>query len=338
MNRLFATACLAGWMAVMPASSQAPPALRADRTAAKAPDKVWTAPRTPDGHPDLQGIWNFATLTTLERPSELGGKQILSDQEAAEYEKQTLERRDPDRRDGSREADVGRAYNAAWWDFGKKIVGTKRTSLIVDPPDGKLPALTPEAQKRADDRAAARRLHPADGPEDRGLPERCLLWGTAGPPMMPSAYNNNFQLFQTRSHVAIFNEMIHDARIIPLDGRPHLPPGIRQWMGDSRGHWDGNTLVVDTTNFTDKTNFRGTGETLHLVERFTRVDRNTLLYEFTIHDPQSFTRPWTAAIPMVKTDELIYEYACHEGNYGMFGILKGARVEEEAAKTKETGK
>jgi hypothetical protein len=325
--RFFAAASLAVFIAVPgPAAEKA------------SPRKSWTAPRTADGQPDLQGVWSFATLTPLERPPELAGKQVFSDQEALEYEKVTRERRDPDRRDGTKEADVGRAYNASWWDFGTRIVGSRRTSLIVDPPDGKVPALTPDGQQRADARATARRLHPADGPEDRSLPERCIQWGTAGPPMVPSAYNNNFQLFQSRNYVVILNEMIHDARVIPLDGRPHLPQGIRQLLGDSRGRWDGATLVVDTTNFTDKTNFRGAGPDLHLIERFTRVAPDTLLYEFTVDDPKSFTKPWSAAIPTVRNDDLIYEYACHEGNYGMFGILKGARVEEEAAAKKESGK
>ena len=301
----------------------------AEKSPAPKNQKAWSAPRIADGQPDLQGVWNFATLTPLERPSELAGKQVLSDQEAAEWEQNERVRRDPDRRDRPKEADVGLAYNAAWWDFGTKVIGTKRTSLITDPADGKIPALTPDGQKRADLRAERRRLHPADGPEDRSLPERCLQWGTAGPPMVPSAYNNNFQLLQSKDYVVILNEMIHDARVIPMDGRPHLPSNVRQLLGDSRGRWEGKTLVVETTNFTDKTNFRGAGPDLRLTERFTRVAADTLLYEFTVDDPKSFTRQWSAAIPTVKSDDLMYEYACHEGNYGMFGILKGARVQEQ---------
>jgi hypothetical protein len=288
------------------------------------------APRTSWGAPDLQGVWNYATITPLERPSELAGKQVLTDQEAAEFEKQTLARRNPDRRDGGAAADVGRAYNEFWWDYGTKVVGTRRTSLIVDPPDGKLPPLTEEARKRVEARAAVLRRPPA-GPEDRNLWERCIL-GTAGPPVVPGPYNNNFQLFQTREYVVILNEMIHDARIIPLDGRPHVPANVRQWMGDSRGHWEGKTLVVDTTNFTGKTNFRGSGEGLHLVERFTRMDAGTLLYEFTVDDPSAFTKPWSVALPMTKSDDLIYEYACHEANYGMFNMLSAARAEEKSQK------
>ena len=171
---------------------------------------------------------------------------------------------------------------------------------------------------------------PAAGPEDRGLSERCILWPTAGPPMLPSAYNNNYQILQTPGYLVIFIEMIHDFRVIPLDGRPHLPETIRQWMGDSRGRWEGNTLVVDTTNFTDKNSFRGSDRNLHLVERFTRIDPETILYRFTVDDATAFTKPWTGEAPMTKTPGPIYEYACHEGNYGMANILSGARADEKA--------
>ena len=292
----------------------------------------WTAPRTPDGQPDLQGIWNFSTITPLERPAEFAGKPFLTDAEAAEYERVVMQRSNRDNRDrSSPEADVGGAYNEFWWDRGvhaARVNGKTRTSLIVDPPDGKIPDLTPAAQKRAAARAEERRLHPADGPEDRSLGERCLLFN-AGPPMLSGPYNNYVQLFQSRDHVVIFNEMIHHARVIPLDGRPHGPAAIRSWQGDSRGRWDGNTLVVETTNFTDKSSVRGSGEQLRLVERFTRADANTLLYEFTVDDPASFTKPWTAILPMAKTDDQIYEYACHEANYAMVGILRGARAENK---------
>ena len=185
------------------------------------------------------------------------------------------------------------------------------------------------------------RLHPADGPEDRPLPERCLVWPTVGPPMLPGPYNNNYQIFQTKDSVAILVEMIHDVRIIPLDGRPHLPSNIRQWLGDARGHWEGDTLVVETTNFTNKTSdisrglmrptFRGTDENLKVTERFTRLDDETLLYQFTIDDPSAFTRPWSGQVPMTKFAGPLYEYACHEGNYAMSGILGGARAEEKKA-------
>jgi len=309
------------------------------------PAKAWTAPRTADGRPDLQGTWNYSTLTPIERPRELAGKPFFSEQEAAEYEKRSQQSRNVDINrettpttrgvvNGSVETeDLASAYNEFWWDRGSKVVSTRRTSIVIDPADGRIPALTPQAQNRmAALNKANERL--AEGPEDRPLSERCIVRPNSGPPMTPTGYNNNFQLVQAPGYVVIFNEQIHDARVVPMDGRPHLPQTVRQWMGDSRGHWEGDTLVVDTTNFTDKANFRGSGENLHLVERFTRSDPNTLLYEFTVNDPQSFTRSWTGQIPMKRTQEPMYEYACHEGNYSMFTTLTGARALEksEAAK------
>jgi hypothetical protein len=295
-----------------------------------AQSKKYTPPRTTDGQPDLQGVWSNATVTPLERPADLANKPFFKDdRDVAEYERQVRERNNMDRRDGGAEADVSRAYNDFWWDRGTRAVKTRRTSLIIDPPDGRLPALTADAQRRAADRAETRRVRPADGPEDRPLQERCLGWATAGPPMLPSAYNNNYQIVQTKGHVILLNEMIHDARVIPLDGRPHLPSNVRLWMGDSRGHWEGGTLVVDTTNFTAKTAFRGSGENLHLTERFTRTDAETLLYQFTVDDPDSFTKPWSAEIPSVRTSGPILEYACHEGNYGIAGVQAGFRRQEK---------
>lgn len=294
-----------------------------------AASKTWTPPRTADGHPDLQGIWSNATITPLERPAEFAGKAVLTEKEAEEFTQETLQRNNADRRDGGTEADVGRAYNNFWYDRGTQTIKTQRTSLIVDPPDGRVPPLTPEAQKRLVARAERRRLHPADGPEDRSLAERCLNWATAGPPMLPSFYNNNYQIVQTPDTVVIFNEMIHDARVVPLDGRPHVPNSIRQWLGDSRGHWDGDTLVIETTNFTDKTAFRGSTENMRLVEKFRRVDPDTLLYEFTVDDPSAFAKPWTVQIPSVRTEGPIFEYACHEGNYAMTDMLSAARAEEK---------
>jgi hypothetical protein len=303
-------------------------------TAGKAPqtdDKPYVVPRTPDGNPDLQGVWSNAIITPLERPAAFAGKEFLTAEEAAAYEKQVLEASNRDRRDGTPEEDVARAYNEFWFDRGTRIAATRRTSLIIDPPDGRIPPLTPEARERNAARAEARRLKPADGPEDRPLLERCINVLSAGPPMLPTVYNNNFQIVQTSTHVMILNEMIHDARIIPTDGRPQLPSTVRQLLGSSRGRWEGDTLVVETTNFTDKTNFRGATENMHLTERFTRVAEDILLYEFTVNDPAAFTRPWTAQIPARKIDELIYEYACHEGNEGLAGILAGARAAEKAA-------
>jgi len=294
-----------------------------------AGQKKWTPAKTPDGQPDLQGVWGFATITPLERPADLAGKQFFTEAEALAYEKQFLQRNNRDRRDGPAESDVSRAYNDFWWDSGDKVVSTRRTSIIIDPPDGRLPALTAAAQKQAAERNAARKLAPTDGPENRPLAERCIMWGTAGPPMLPSAYNNNIRIVQGAGYVAILNEMIHDVRMIPLDGSPHLPKNVRLWMGDSRGHWEGDTLVIDTTNFTDKTNFRGADENLHLIERFTRTAEDTLIYSFTVDNETAFTRSWTAELPMRRSHDPMFEYACHEGNYSIENVLAGARAEEK---------
>ena len=294
--------------------------------------KTGTPGKTPDGQPDLQGIWTNNTLTPLERPAEFQRKAVVNAKEAAEYEKQVVEGRNRDRRDTNADVDVGQAYNESFFDRGTKLArvdGTIRTSMIVDPADGQVPPLTPEAQKKSEAIRAQTRLHPADGPESRSLAERCLFWGTSGPPMLPGPYNNMYQIYQAPGFVVILSEMIHDARIIPLDGRPHLPPNVTQWLGDSRGHWEGNTLVVDTTNFTPKTRFRQSDENLHVIERFTRVDRDTILYKFTIEDPTAFTKPWTAELPLTAAQGPIYEYACHEGNYALKDILAGARAEEQ---------
>jgi hypothetical protein len=288
-------------------------------------------PRTADGQPDLQGVWNFSTITPLERSAEFAGREFMTDAEAKQFEARIAQQSNRDNRSDNRDADVASAYNEFWWDRGNRVArvnGKARTSLIVRPPDGRIPALTADGQARVAARADARRLHPADGPEDRSLGERCLLFN-AGPPMLSGPYNNYVQILQTRDHVVVLNEMIHDARIVPLDGRPHLPPSIKSWLGDSRGRWDGDTLVVETTNFTAKTNVRGSGEQLRLVERFTRAAAGTLLYEFTVDDPASFAQPWTAVLPMARTDDRIFEYACHEGNYAMTGILRGARSDEK---------
>ena len=295
-------------------------------------------PRTPDGHPDLQGIWDFRSATPLERPARFAGREFMTPDEVVEYERLALEREDGRPPDDARSPQDQSVHPVWWLDYGKKVVKTARTSLIVDPPDGKIPAMTAAGQERVAARRAAARAHgPADSYENRSLFERCLTRGVPDG-MLPGPYNNNMQLLQTPGHVVIFTEMIHDARVIPMDGRPHTNPSMRSWMGDSRGRWDGDTLVIDTINFTDKTNFRGSGANLHVVERFTRVDGDTLEYRFTVDDPTTWTRPWTVAYPMVKAEGPIYEYACHEGNYGLRDILSGARWEdkhtEEAAKKK----
>jgi hypothetical protein len=314
-------------LASTPVSAQAP----------KPPAKAWNPPRLADGHPDLQATWTYATLTPIERPRELADKAFFTEQEAADFEKRARQTRNVDDNretkptarglvNGTVETeDLASAYNEFWWDRGTQAVSTRRTSIVIDPPDGRIPALTSQAQRRmAALDEANQRL--AEGPEDRPLSERCILRPNSGPPMTPTGYNNNFQLVQAPGYVVIYNEQIHDARIIPMDGRPHLPQGVPQWMGDSRGHWQGDTLVIDTTNFSSKASFRGSGEKMHLVERFTRTDPETLLYEFTVNDPESFTKSWTGQIPMKRTREAMYEYACHEGNYSMSTTLNGARA------------
>jgi hypothetical protein len=276
-------------------------------------------------------VWSFATLTPFERPAELATREFFTDEEAAAFVADTLSRNDRDRRDGGAAVDAARGVADYWFDRGTGLAtmnGKTLTSLVIDPPDGRVPPLTAGARARNAARAADNRDHPADGPENRSLQERCLAFN-AGPPIGLGPYNNYVQIFQTRGAVVIFTEMIHDARIVWTDGRPHAPAPIKQWLGDSRGRWDGNTLVVDTTNFTDKTGFRGSGDGLHLVERFTRVDADTLHYEYTVEDPATFTKPWTAVLPMKKSDERIYEYACQEGNYALPDILRGARYQEK---------
>jgi hypothetical protein len=278
---------------------------------------AWTPPRTPWGDPDLQGTWNYATMTPLERPRELAAKRVLTAEEAAAYEQQTV----------ARQAATNNTAGPDWWDAGTRRLVDRRTSLIVEPDTGRLPPTTEDAKARAAARAAARpRGGLADGPEDLGLNVRCLMWSVAGPPLQPGVYNNNVQIVQTRSAVAIVSEMIHDARIVPLDGRPH--GAVRRWMGDPRGRWEGATLVVDSINFSDKIEFRGAGERLHLVERFTRVDADTIAYRYTVDDPGTWTEPWTAEFPLKKSDQPIYEYACHEGNArSVEGILRASAVQ-----------
>ena len=281
-------------------------------------------PRTADGHPDLQGVWDNSTLTPLERPADLADKEFFPDKAAADYEslEQYVVRLQS--RFGETEGVLTGEANGIW--RTRRTLGPdRRTSIITDPASGKLPALTPFAAARAAELARMRKDHPADNPEELSINERCLSWG-ADPPLIPIADNNYLQIVQTRDYVMILHEMIHDARVIPMDGRPHLPAGIGQLTGDSRGHWEGDTLVVDTTNFTDKTRFSGSGTGLHVVERFTRTDATTLRYDFTVEDPASFARAFTGRVWMSRTNDRIYEYACHEGNYSMVGILRGARA------------
>jgi hypothetical protein len=287
----------------------------------------WVVPRTVDGHPDLQGVWDYRTLTPLERPPQFAGKEFLTDEEIADYERRAAAR--PDGRPPDDARSDPSVHPVEWLDYGKKVVGNHRSSLIVDPPDGRIPAKTAEGRDRdAAVRAAARSRGPSDNPEDRSLWERCV---TRGVPegMLPGAYNNNLQILQTRDYVLLISEMIHEARVVPLDGRPHAPAAVRSWTGDPRGRWDSDTLVIDSTNFSDKSNFRGSRAGLHLVERFRRVDAQTLEYSFTVEDPATWTRPWTVQFPMAKSIGDIYEYACHEGNYGLQNILKAGRATDK---------
>jgi len=299
-----------------------------------------TTGKTPWGHPDLQGVWECRTVTPMERPAELAGKETLTEAEAAEYEKRIVASRNADtardqsaRRtvNGTAETqDIANAYNDFWWDRGTKVIGTRRTSLIVDPKDGKFPPLTEEGKKRLAAEDAVRE-RPAEGPEDRSVGERCILGFNSGPPMSPGGYNQNVQIFQTPDQVVLVNEMVHNARFIPLDGRPVA--NIKQWTGESRGHWEGDTLVVETKNFYQTTSLRGSGPNMHLIERFKKIDGG-LLYTYTVNDPSTWTAPFTVEMPMVKTDAPMYEYACHEGNYGMTGLLSGARAVEKKPSTK----
>ncbi|MDE2906573.1 MAG: hypothetical protein OXQ28_10875 [Acidobacteriota bacterium] len=291
--------------------------------------------RTPDGQPDLQGVWNFSTATPMERPAELADRATLTAEEAAEFEAQIAQQRaglESELEDAPLEARLGYSLRI-WFEWGDALE-ERRTSLVIDPPNGRIPAVRPEADARREVGRILRGRH-AHGPEDRGISERCLLGFNSGPPMTPSAYNNNMQLFQTADHVVILNEMVHNARIIPLDGRPHLPADLRQWVGDSRASWDGDTLVVETRNFLRETSLGGSSANMRLVERFTRLDADTLRYQFTVSDPTTWTGPWTAQVRMTRTDEPLYEYACHEGNYSMPSSLSGARAMEarEAAES-----
>jgi len=296
-------------------------------------------PRLPDGRPDLQGVWNFASATPLQRPAQFADKPVLTDAEAAAYLKNLP--KDGCRLvkcDGSDRSKLESAYDEAWWDQGSQLA-ENRTSLIVDPPDGKIPQLTPAAQKKiAENIKADRGRAPLDGPEGATVTDRCILGFNSGPPMNPSAYNNMVQITQSKGFVVIFNEMIHNSRIVPLDGRPHVPSTLRQWAGDSRGHWEGDTLVIDTTNFSTKSDFMGSHENLHLTERISRADADTLDYEFTIDDPKTWTAPWTAMVPMKLKNEMIFEYACHEGNDAIPYMLRGHRFEEREAAAKTRSK
>jgi hypothetical protein len=300
--------------------------------------KSWTPPRTPDGAPDLEGVWTNNTATPLQRPKNLVGKEFYTQAELEALVKGEKDRLAKNEEEG-RPTEPGTAEDVHY-DFSEygldrgqsKLVWNQRTSIIVGP-DGRIPPLTPEARQRLAERRAKEKGHEFDGPESRPLGARCLARANVGPPLLPTAYNSNLQIVQGPGYVVIETEEIHDARLIPTDGRRHVPSTIRQWMGDSVGHWEGKTLVVDTTNFTDLNPFEG-AQNLHVVERLTRVDDQTILYQFTVEDPGMWTKPWSGELPISRIQGQLYEYACHEANYGLANTLRGARVAEEEAANK----
>ena len=338
-NRVLAIAVIVMVVAlvgVLPAAGQTDP----DRAG------QWTAPRTPDGRPDLQGVWANNNITPMERPTTLADREYLTDEELARLKANAGRLFGGDAGDAafgdqvfvaalsdttaftSNDGGTGN-YNQFWLaerDFNN------RTSLVIDPPDGRIPALTPSAEQAQRERATYRKIHPADNPEDRNLGERCVNFGV---PKLGAGYNSYRQIVQTTEHIGIYHEMAHDVRLISLDERPHVNDEIRQWNGDPRGHWEGDTLVIETTNFSPNSYVRrgGPAENLHLVERYTRVGADTLKYEATLTDPTTWTRPWTVSIPLKRSDDSVFEYACHEGNYGMEGILAGHRAQERAEAT-----
>ena len=281
---------------------------------------TFTPPRTPDGRPDLQGIWYFGSATPLERPAQFADKPVLTKEEAEAWVK----------REAERISRIQAVHAPGWLDYGTNVDPDLRSSLITDPPDGRVPALTPEARATQTARAAERRGVLNDGPESFNPQERCLVFG-AGPPILPGPYNNNLQIVQTADHVVVYTEMIHDARIVRLGPTPQGAPPFRSWLGWSHGRWEGDTLVVETTHFRDEVVFRGSDESLRVIERMRLEGPNALRYEFTIDNPTAFTRPWTASFTMTRTPDQMYEYACHEGNYGLPNILQGARYVERTS-------
>ncbi len=337
MKRL---SCSVGVAAVVVALALSP-ALAVGQTGAEGP-------RTPWGDPDLQGVWDYWTFTPLERPEEFAGRDELTAEEAAVVARRSnIEALAGD--EAAPPGEVG-GYSQAVWTDRARATALTQPSLLVDPPDGRLPAVTAAAEAAAEAhrtaggypvRVRVGGIH-EDGPEARGVAERCLLGFSTGPPMLPGGYNNNVQIFQAPGYVVLLHEMVHDVRVVPLDGRDALPASVRQWMGSSRGRWEGDTLVVETTNFTERTgSFNtsfvswGSAENTRLVERFTRMDDDTVRYEFTVNDPDTWTTPFTGRLPMNRSEAPLYEYACHEGNHGMFNLLSGARAEERAAATEQ---
>ena len=330
--------CLAGMLAVLVIVALTPlPAAGQPG----APEAGWTAPRTADGQPDLQGIWTNNSATPMQRPEILGDRAVLTAEEQAQLQQTIAEFRDAEQAGdllGDRlfqqalgnstyqDFDVITGNYNAFWLVERDL--DNRTSLIVDPPNGRFPPLTPTAQARAAERRAYAAAHPSDGPEDRTLGDRCLHFGA---PRMGAGYNSYFQILQTPGHVAILQEMGHEARLVPLDGRPHVDDGIRLWNGNARARWEGESLVIETANFSPEARYQQSSENLRMVERFTRIAPDTIRHEITLDDPTTWTRPWTVMILLKQTQDPLFEYACHEGNYAMPGILAGARAEEAAA-------
>jgi len=308
-------------------TAQAPGAAAPSKTS-----KPWKVSRTPDGQPDLQGFWTNTTYVPLERPKNVT-KQFYTKEEVAENIKNAAATESEQTEPGT-VADVHYDFTQFGLDRSQSALALNlRTSLIVDPPDGRIPALTAEGMKRNAERAEARKRAggPLDAAQNQPLSVRCIIMDRIGPPMLAGAYNNNYQIVQVPGYVMILVEMIHDVRIIPLDGRPQLPANVRQWTGSYRGHWDGDTLVVESTNFNGKNPFQGSSENMKLIERFTRVDEDTIRYQFTVDDPSTWTRPWSAEVPWAKTIGPLFEHACHEGNYGVMNTLAGARLEDKKA-------
>jgi len=311
-----AMGCAVIFLLSAPAIGQTPGSVTKTAAAAKVSEnKAWTAPHLPDGTPDLQGVWSNATNIPLEKP-----RQAAPARPGAYTNRQA-------------NGDLVLHYDNAQFglDRSRNVVAEDTREYLVTTPDGHIPALVPEAQKRIAERAAFTRDHQWDGPETRPLGEQCIMWPNEGPPMLSEGYNSNLQIAQGPGYVAIMQEMIHDVRIIPTDGRPHIASDIRQWFGNSTGHWEGNTLVVDTTNFTDKVAFQRASENLHVIERITRVADDKIQYEFTVEDPHTWAEPWGAKIFWEKESTPIYEYACHEGNYGMRNNLSARRAMERKA-------
>jgi hypothetical protein len=347
-QRIFATALAAVIAVVLAAPVHGQTTTQKTTVAATKGSPI---PRTADGHPDLSGVYSNATTVPLARPADLGAKEYYASAE----EKAQLDAARAAAARGGRgggagggrggrggganiDPETGQPALAVHYDTsqfglsGSTIIrsASLRTSIITGP-DGKVPPLTPEAQKRQADNRAYTQAHQWDGPESRPLAERCIMWGNEGPPMMPAGYNADLQIVQGAGYVSVVQEMIHDTRVISTDGRPHLAANVKQWFGDPRGHWEGDKLVVETTNFTNKTSVQNTPttEALKVTEKFSRLDADTVLYEFTVDDPGTWTKPWSGEITMTKLDTPVYEYACHEGNHGMANNLSGARATEK---------